>query len=270
MKKLLLILLTLLSVFSAQAQCDKSNPEGLELIISPVEKAKIHNQLNIIGLLRHRRDHARQIKRQTDARQRNQTRRRHHHDGRPHRQGRHSRRDVFFGRVARRIAGHGRANRRPDHAKENDGLSASGPEPGAVPCAHGQRRGRAFLVGGRDGHLLGRLRDGSVACASEIRGASALGNSGLRGPGAHVARRRSEESRKISGACPQDGRGGDRAGQVHELRKIPHPLRRKNRRLSRYGFSPRRCSADETASRLEGAETSGTDMGLARRFGQGA
>jgi phosphoribosylformylglycinamidine (FGAM) synthase-like enzyme len=61
---------------------------------------------------------------QADPWQGNQTRRCHHHDRRPDRQRRHSRRDFFIRRTARRLASHRRANRRPDHAKENDGLSA--------------------------------------------------------------------------------------------------------------------------------------------------
>ncbi len=47
MKKLLSIFITLFIGISSYAQCDKVNSNGLELSISPVEHAKMHNQLNI-------------------------------------------------------------------------------------------------------------------------------------------------------------------------------------------------------------------------------
>ncbi len=150
------------------------------------------------------------------------------HDGGPHRQGRHPRGDVLLRGAPRGIARVGRADRRPHHAEEDDGLSAHRERPRPVPGHHRQRGRRPVVLHRRDGAHVRRRGAGPEACPAQVRRPQPLGDPALRGAGADEPRHPAREDRRVHGTGPQDGGGGHHPGEIHRYREVPHPLRRKD------------------------------------------
>ncbi len=129
-------------------------------------------------------------------------------DRRADRRRRHPRRDLLLGGARRERAGPGGADRRPDHAEADVRLPARGARPRAVQRDHRQRRRRALVLGRRDGAGARAAPGSTWRGAAQVRGPGALGDPGLRGPGAHDAGRAARSSIE---RVPRPGRGGARS-----------------------------------------------------------
>ena len=211
------------------------------------------------GLLRHRRDHAGEAPRQTLGGQDRATGRPDRDDRRADRQGRHPRRDVLVRGASRGIAGDGGADRRPDHAEADDRLPARRARPRALRLHHRQRRGRALVVGRRDGAVLRRRRHRAGRRAAQVRRARPVGDPDLRGAGADDAGRGAGEARRVRPARRGLRRRGDGPGELHRLGRVPRHLRGKDRLPHRPGFPARRPAGDEPGRALGASAPSRAD-----------
>ena len=119
------------------------------------------------------------------------------HDRRADRERRDSRSHLLLRGASRRIPDQRRPDRRPHHPETDDRFPSASPRLGSIRRHYGQRRRRAFLLGGRDGPGLQRLRDESGAGPLEVCRPGPLGDSSFRSPGAHDPGR---SSRRISTA----------------------------------------------------------------------
>ena len=87
----------------------------------------------------------------------------------------------------------------------------------------------------------------------KYEGLQPLGDPRLRGPGADDPGGAPEAYRRVHGACPPDGGGGDGAGGIHRDRAVSRPVRGKDGRLPRHGVSPRKESPPVSICPMETA-----------------
>jgi hypothetical protein len=106
-------------------------------------------------------------------------------------------------------ARHGGPDRRPHHPEAHVRLPAQGPGRRPLQRAHRQRRRRALVLGGRDGHLLGRRRHRPGPGPAEVRRPGGRGRSWSPRPGAHD---RGAEAPDLLGPGGRYGRGGHGLG----------------------------------------------------------
>ena len=149
----------------------------------------------------------------------------HRHGRRPHRQGRHPRRDLLVRGTARGFARPRRCrSATPSPSGKHVRLPHARPRPGPVQRHHRQRRGRPVQSRGRDGPGLRRLRTLDLdRVPAQVRRPRSLGDPHLRGPGAHDPGRAAGKARRNSWPCPGKWTWSPRRTRhLHQLRLYLH------------------------------------------------
>ncbi|MCK7472235.1 MAG: hypothetical protein MZU95_16830 [Desulfomicrobium escambiense] len=116
--------------------------------------------------------------------------------------------------------GNGRADRRPHHPEEALRRDRErGARPGLYTFHHRQRRRRPFLLGGRDGPRMRRLRGRPRQRPAQVSGPRALADLGQRVAGAHDPLGPGRQARRVHGPAWRDAASRPAViGQLHRRR----------------------------------------------------